>query len=778
MPLSKERRKALVELMRQANVLGVAMAEFDQNKVETNEFGETSELGPSVNKNTVFGAASLSKPVFAYLVNHLARDPQYDQFTLDTPLHTILEDKEISLHSAHKELTARLILSHQSGWPNKPSNTNGEAKFQFQPGTAFAYSGVPYGYLQQVIETVTGMSLEECAKKYVFHPCGMKNTTFTPPDSTLNTHPANSLFTTAGDYALFCQAAFKHEELFDIVCPLSPERDKWAANQGLSKEDLQKVAWGLGWGLQTANSTNATRAFHYGDMNQWRTFVALDLEKRTGVVYFSNSSNGLILADTMISSTVELDDGLKFVFEKFGFARKIEPEWQEKERIRIDKIIMENLPDLWIEIQESRSAEALAERLQDIMTTSSIPAMSYASSNGEALEVFAYGSTNARPDPKNEAYPVTPETVFQAASLSKPVFAYLVLNMANPARRGGPLIDLDTPLSQISKKGFGNPAGQYQTDPRLLSLTPRMILSHQASLPNEGPDEFLESKPGTSFDYSGLAYCMLGEVLEEVSEKRLESIAQEAFASIGMTSTSFLMHEVGSDKREKRAIGHDFNHTPNPASENFVQEHPGASLITTAQDYQKFMQACVTDPYIKQNMFAVQVDLCEKDHKAIEANVPQSYLRQIGWGLGIGLLVNDDGHTIAFHWGDINVSRSFTAYNLNTNQGVSCFTNSAHGPAIFSSVTESVGDLSVVWAWLSKRESLPLRLEPTSTESMPSSSSPSVSDSSPSTMSSLFSLTRSKSVTDLRKLQEREDVAKDKKNKDSPHRSTPKNSPF
>jgi hypothetical protein len=81
------------------------------------------------------------------------------------------------------------------------------------------------------------------------------------------------------------------------------------------------------------------RAFHSGDMNEWRAFVAINLENKTGVVYFSNSRNGLILADKIISPTVDLEDGFKYIFEKYGFARKIEPDWQKKEVERVSKII-------------------------------------------------------------------------------------------------------------------------------------------------------------------------------------------------------------------------------------------------------------------------------------------------------------------------------------------------------------------------------------------------------------------------------------------------------
>jgi len=357
MPMSEEQRKAVNELMKEADICGVTVAEFDQESIQTEVFGNTDKTGETpVTAETVFAAASLSKPVFAYLVYKIAKDPQYKSFTLDTPLHTILEDQQIIGNEARKKLTARIILSHQSGWPNKSAEHDQAPAFLFQPGEGYAYSGVAYGYLQKVVEEVTGLPLEEFAEP-IFKKLGMKSSSFLPVDGK-EVLGANSLFTTASDYALFCKAAMKEKELFEIASLLSPKRDKWAASQGLSNSVLQKVAWGLGWGLQKTEQGKVTRAFHCGDMDQWRGFVALDLERQTGVVYFANSPNGLILTDTIISPAVELNDGLKFVFRKHGFARKIEPNWQENERLRIDKIIEKNMPDLWIEIQKSRAEES------------------------------------------------------------------------------------------------------------------------------------------------------------------------------------------------------------------------------------------------------------------------------------------------------------------------------------------------------------------------------------------------------------------------------------
>ena len=115
--------------------------------------------------------------------------------------------------------------------------------------------------------------------------------------------------------------------------------DKWAVGQGLSDEDRKRVGWGLGIGLQLNSQGEVTGAFHPGDMDQWRAFVAIDIRKREGTVYFSNSPNGLLLVDTIIKPNVEINDGLKYVFEKYGFARTIEDDWKNKQGERVTTII-------------------------------------------------------------------------------------------------------------------------------------------------------------------------------------------------------------------------------------------------------------------------------------------------------------------------------------------------------------------------------------------------------------------------------------------------------
>ena len=121
---------------------------------------------------TIFEAASLSKPVFAYLVLRLADRGEFD---LDRPLLEMLEYPRVAHDERSKRITARMVLSHGTGLPN----WGGERlTLQFDPGTAYGYSGEGFVFLQKAIERVTGRSLEALARREVFQPLGMTRSSF------------------------------------------------------------------------------------------------------------------------------------------------------------------------------------------------------------------------------------------------------------------------------------------------------------------------------------------------------------------------------------------------------------------------------------------------------------------------------------------------------------------------------------------------------------------------------------------------------------------------
>lgn len=175
----------------------------------------------------------------------------------------------------------------------------------------------------------------------------------------------------------------------------------------------------------------------------------------------------------------------------------------------------------------------MQNRLKTILNQAQIPgaAIAITTSSGSITTQVAGVTNNLIPQD------ITDTTVFEAASLSKPLFAYLVIKMAERNE-----IDLDKPLHEyVPESGFGPQA--MRNHPNYKLLTARILLSHQAGLPNEFTSEESEkylSKVGEAFDYSAEGYQFLKQVVEKKTSRSLEQLAQETFKKIGMTNSSFM----------------------------------------------------------------------------------------------------------------------------------------------------------------------------------------------------------------------------------------------
>ncbi|MCH7717206.1 MAG: beta-lactamase family protein, partial [Gemmatimonadetes bacterium] len=181
----------LDSLMAEHGVPGLSFAAFDDREVLYHHAAgyknqETKEI---VDTQTAFEAASISKPVFAYVVLTLVRDGIVD---LDMPLSAFgLGLPELTHDVRFDILTPRMLLAHLGGLPNWRARINFQAKsyeqlfspddtleFVVDPNTEYRYSGEGYVLLQQVIEHVTGKGLNELAGEIVFGPLAMARSSF------------------------------------------------------------------------------------------------------------------------------------------------------------------------------------------------------------------------------------------------------------------------------------------------------------------------------------------------------------------------------------------------------------------------------------------------------------------------------------------------------------------------------------------------------------------------------------------------------------------------
>jgi CubicO group peptidase (beta-lactamase class C family) len=218
----------LLNLMDAADIPGISIAYISSKETFSMDLGIISKNSAThVGPNSAFGAASLSKPIFAYLVlklitanNANTAKPGLGKFKapfdLDTPLYEVypalLNKFRKEDEGKAKSLTTRIVLSHMTGLPITHHDSNGPIQFQFEPNTQYGYSGPAINYLQEVIEELTKFdletlakddkltqpNLETLAKEHVFTPLEMDHSTFEPKKEA-----ANSLRTTTSDYAKF-----------------------------------------------------------------------------------------------------------------------------------------------------------------------------------------------------------------------------------------------------------------------------------------------------------------------------------------------------------------------------------------------------------------------------------------------------------------------------------------------------------------------------------------------------------------------------------------------
>ena len=285
---------------------------------------------PPVTEHTVFEAASLSKPVFAYIVLQLVDEGVLD---LDAPLFSYLPYEDLAEDARYERITARMVLSHTTGLPNwRPPG--GELTLAFDPGARFQYSGEGFLYLQRVVEHLTGEPLRVLAVKRVFEPLGMTQSSFVWEDrfgpdiavghladgtaldkfTPAEGNAASSLHTTAPDYARFVAAVMNGEGLSPAMreAMLSPQSD---AEDGMH--------WGLGWGLQ--ESADGRAFWHWGDNRGYKSFAIAFPEQGRGVVFFSNSDNGMLLLHALLAETLGSDQPAA---DWLGYDRYDDPQLQ------------------------------------------------------------------------------------------------------------------------------------------------------------------------------------------------------------------------------------------------------------------------------------------------------------------------------------------------------------------------------------------------------------------------------------------------------------------
>jgi CubicO group peptidase (beta-lactamase class C family) len=237
------------------------------------------------------------------------------------------------------------------------------------------------------------------------------------------------------------------------------------------------------------------------------------------------------------------------------------------------------------------------EFIEAQMDSLGIPGMSLAIINDAEIAYHrALGVTNV--DAKEK---VTDETLFDAGSMGKPLFAYLVMKMVDKG-----ILNLDQPLYTYL------PYPDIAYDERYKLITARMVLCHTSGFVNwrfQNKDNKLELKftPGTSWEYSGEGYEYLANVvahLNNIPKNGLQDLFEKEVAGpLGMQHAYYTWNDY---VEKRRAVGHVDGKVviaPWGTSAKNRDFQAAFSLQSEAISYANFLIAMIKEEGLKKTLF-------------------------------------------------------------------------------------------------------------------------------------------------------------------------------
>jgi len=368
-----------------------------------------------------------------------------------------------------------------------------------------------------------------------------------------------------------------------------------------------------------------------------------------------------------------------------GARTQVKPQGASTIEERIRRIEEGLLPPFIVKGQ-ANARMTLAERMKHYNT----PGISVAVINDGRVEWSkGYGVREA-----GGGGAVTAETLFQAASVSKPVAAVAALRLVQVGKLR---LDEDVNQKLVSWKVPGNELTREQ------EVTLRGLLSHSAGLTVHGfggyardalvptPVQILDGvkpansaaikvdiRPGTKFRYSGGGYTVMQQLLEDVTGKPFPQLMKESvLEKVGMTNSTFEQPLPGGRWR-RAAVGHRPDGEEVKGNWHTYPEMAAAGLWTTPSDLARFA-------------VEVQKSLAGKSRKVLSQEMTKQMLTpQIGgWGLGFALA--GEGASARFSHGGSNEGyRCLLVAYKNTGQGAVVMTNSDKGAGLAEEVLRSI----------------------------------------------------------------------------------------
>lgn len=324
----------------------------------------------------------------------------------------------------------------------------------------------------------------------------------------------------------------------------------------------------------------------------------------------------------------------------------------------------ENAPDQDAENTIHAKRDALDRAAPMLLARYDVPSVGVAYiENGEIAFVRHYGF-------QTWGYPANEETLYNVASLTKPVTAEVILRLADAG-----MFSLDAPLT------LHHVDDDMESDPRAQLLTAKLVMRHRTGLPNwryetGGTLQFLRD-PDTGTGYSGEGYEWMMQAAAAAVGTDFDDLARQLLfdpAGMDLSSYTFTSEFIG-----RLAVPYSRGH----GVHNVVRREPSASddLRTTAREYAQFVLSAWEGDAIAPELRKEQLRITEfsSNVRACQPGAMADFCpRRIGWGLG-WLVYEYDDRTIVHHDGGDEGEKALAYYDVTNRRGAVILTNGAQG---------------------------------------------------------------------------------------------------
>lgn len=277
--------------------------------------------------------------------------------------------------------------------------------------------------------------------------------------------------------------------------------------------------------------------------------------------------------------------------------------------------------------------------------------------------------------------PATTDTLYNVASLTKPVSAEVILRLASAGRLG---------LDEAMSPTWTDP--DLASDARLPRLTPRLALSHQTGLPNwrretGGTLRFLRG-PGEGFGYSGEGYEYAARFAERRTGQSFEALAEaELLGPAGLRDTAYT-RRAWFEGRVALPTGADGA----PLADDVADRALASDLLhTTALDYARFLVEVLQDarltPQVARERARVQVS---RRAELCPAASPPGCPDEAGFGLGWEVYRFGD-ETFLMHTGKDPGLFAIATLNLAAGSGTVILTSGEDGARLVLPILDRLG---------------------------------------------------------------------------------------